>query len=124
MFGGRGGIYDFNEDKSDFFSDINEVSGWAKDYILKAGELKLVLGDENGNINPKDKLTRAQFVTLLVRMLDLELPSEYKSVFSDVKYTSWYLAAIEGAYGKKIITGVETKFFPRMVHVTTMIFVL
>ena len=57
-----------------------DISGhYAESYIIEAAKLGLFIGDTNGCFNPDEKVTRAQFVTVLWRMserpvVDVELP--------------------------------------------------
>jgi hypothetical protein len=52
------------------FKDIDEISGSARPYIYLMYEKKIMLGDNEKNINPKAKITRAEIATLLDKAFD------------------------------------------------------
>lgn len=52
------------------FRDADQISDWARDSVCQIYNLGLVKGYPNGCIAPKDTLTRAEGVTLLVRADD------------------------------------------------------
>ena len=94
------------------FSDIDKASNWAKDSIIKAGNLGLISGRGDNKFAPKDNITRGEFAKLLVNLLELETSNEGKEVFIDVKTTDWYYEDIMKAYGAGIIKGSGNKFLP------------
>lgn len=47
------------------FEDAGKISEWAEDAMMDLYGLKILTGDENGKLNPKESLTRAEAVTLL-----------------------------------------------------------
>ncbi|CCQ93880.1 exported hypothetical protein [[Clostridium] ultunense Esp] len=50
------------------FTDLTQVSAWARDYIAFAAKEGILKGD-NGKINPKNNSTRAESAALLKRLL-------------------------------------------------------
>lgn len=56
---------DFNID----FSDTHIINNWAKDFVSKACYIELLKGDENGNFNPKNNLTRAESAMVIYRFI-------------------------------------------------------
>lgn len=60
---------DLNLDKIFMFNDYMQIEEWAKPYVEGAIELGYIKGDENNNINPQNKLTRAEAVTMLNRIM-------------------------------------------------------
>lgn len=50
------------------FDDDHHVSDWAKGYTAALVEHKVVLGDEDNEIRPKDNVTRAEFAAMLYRL--------------------------------------------------------
>ncbi|CEN79735.1 family 10 glycosylhydrolase [Paraclostridium sordellii] len=59
---------DLNLDKIFLFNDYMQIEEWAKPYVEGAIESGYIKGDENNNINPQNKLTRAEAVTMLNRI--------------------------------------------------------
>lgn len=53
------------------FSDIRQVSSWARDSIIGAQKINLLQGRNQNKCYPKEKMTRAEAVTLLYRLLEL-----------------------------------------------------
>lgn len=49
--------------------DESNISNYAKDAVQKIMELKLMVGDENGNFNPKCSMTREEFAVVIIRLL-------------------------------------------------------
>ncbi|MEG1132379.1 MAG: family 10 glycosylhydrolase [Romboutsia sp.] len=60
---------DNNLDKIYNYNDENQISDWAKSYVEGAIEAGYIKGDEKNNINPNSKLTRAESVTMLNRLI-------------------------------------------------------
>lgn len=52
------------------FKDIDEITSSARPYIYLMYEKKIMLGDNEKNINPKAKITRAEIATLLDKAFD------------------------------------------------------
>lgn len=53
------------------FTDEAKIGGWAKQAIANAVEAGIVSGYADGSIRPNARITRAEAVTLLVRILEL-----------------------------------------------------
>ncbi|MDP4180743.1 MAG: S-layer homology domain-containing protein [Bacillota bacterium] len=93
------------------FNDV-ELKHWAKEYIDKLVERKVILGVDSSNFKPKNNVTRAQFAAFIVRALELDL-LEYNGEFKDVKSGDWYDKIVATAVKSKIIEGVGAgKFEP------------
>ncbi len=84
------------------FSDV--TNHWAKDTVNNMGSRMVVFGDNNGNYNPDNNITRAEFATIIIRALGLT-PGTGESGFDDVASTDWYCGYVETAAGYGIITG-------------------
>ncbi|MCL2152768.1 MAG: S-layer homology domain-containing protein [Oscillospiraceae bacterium] len=66
-----------------------DISGhWAADDIYFLMEKGIVQGDSNGNINPDNNITRAEFVAIINRALGFTETDS--SNFPDVKSGAWY----------------------------------
>lgn len=75
---------------------------WAQEYIEEAARRKIVTGDENGNFNPDNFITRAEIVAMLMRTLPNE--TQYSGEFSDVEESDWYSSYIAKAIKYNIIS--------------------
>ncbi|RIX53971.1 SpoIID/LytB domain-containing protein [Paenibacillus nanensis] len=93
------------------FTDI--VNHWAKAAIERAVELGIVLGYEDGTFRPEAKVTRAQFVTLLMRAFPVETnKANVKPLFADHdSIPDWALDAVMQAAAAGYIQGYEDGSF-------------
>ena len=66
--------------------------------------LDIFIGDENGDLNLNDDVTRAEFATLVTRVLDIESKAVH-GIFDDVSSKHWANAAIGTCYDLGIING-------------------
>ena len=51
------------------FSDSNEISGWAVEYVEKAAALNLINGMDDGSFAPNSYMTRAQGTVVISRVI-------------------------------------------------------
>lgn len=97
------------------FNDINNNNSYT-DYILALGYINLFKGDDKGNFNPDNTITRAEFSAIVCRMLGYENEAEkYKgeNVFIDVLSSHWASGYIYVASELGIINGYGgNKFGP------------
>ncbi|MBP1993778.1 S-layer homology domain-containing protein [Paenibacillus eucommiae] len=93
------------------FTDI--VGHWAESAIQEAVKRGLIQGYEDGTFHPEGEVTRAEFITLLVRALALPImPVSADDIpFIDVASTKWYAGEVLAAYKAKIIQGVDERRF-------------
>ena len=96
----------FNDvDSSPFISSINKMH-----------DLEILKGVGNNSFKPDGSVTREQFATIIIKVLDLEESANLnksKSVFSDVEVGRWSIGFINEAYHKNLITGkTDGLFYP------------
>jgi hypothetical protein len=84
------------------FQDVTQ--GWAKDAISALAARGILKGVGDGEFDPKGQVTRAEFITMLMNMLELSDESEAAS-FSDVKQGEWYHGNIATAQKLGIVNG-------------------
>ncbi|WP_214626516.1 S-layer homology domain-containing protein [Paenibacillus agaridevorans] len=82
------------------FTDIE--GSFAKKQIIELVEKGIIKGIDADTFDPKGQLTRAQFVTLIVRALELPI-EDVETDFTDVE--GWALPYIEAALNAGIIIG-------------------
>ena len=51
------------------FNDSSDVSDYAKESVKALSSAGIIVGDENGNFNPKDNVTRAQTAVMIYRLI-------------------------------------------------------
>ncbi|KKO54116.1 family 10 glycosylhydrolase [Paenibacillus sp. DMB20] len=93
------------------FKDIANVA-WAKEAIEQLTAKGVVKGTGNGIFQPMKPVTRAEFLTMLVRAFDLSGGSVPASI-KDVKATDWYYESIAAALDAGLAQGTgSSKFEP------------
>lgn len=94
-----------------YFKDI-ENHRYEEDIIYLA-QRGIIEGRTKEIYDPDGNLTRAEFTTLITRLLKLPLDEKSHLPFEDVKEDSWYYEFVKAAYDSKIIEGVnKTTFAP------------
>lgn len=91
------------------FKDIEKHP--MKDDIVFLAERGIIEGKTVEKFDPNGDLTRAEFVTLISRVLDLKPKDEKQLPFKDVKENSWYHEAVKIAYDYKIVDGTSATTF-------------
>lgn len=120
--GGGGGGSDGQKDEKPENPDVNDnpvtedvtfpdiENHWAKDYIEEAKAKNIITGDDKGNFNPENSVTRAELITMLMRAVEGN-DTVYYGTFSDVDGDDWFAPAIAKALSLGIISE-DTKFRP------------
>ena len=83
-----------------FAADGNELS----DPVEALTALNIIIGNESGDLMLDKGVTRAEFSTIVVRILGLST-TENKVVFTDVPLSHWANSAINSCYNIGIING-------------------
>lgn len=78
------------------YSDVPK-DHWAAESIRRAGELGLFQGVGGGRFGLGEPITRAAFVTALVRLFGWKTETPKAPSFSDVPASAWYFSAVETA---------------------------
>ncbi|MCD7776007.1 MAG: S-layer homology domain-containing protein, partial [Firmicutes bacterium] len=98
------------------FPDVETDVQWFSEYVLWAYQNGYVKGMEDGTFAPDETMTRAQFVTILYRIItggDEAYVSENECPFTDVAAGQWFYRYVMWAYDNKIINGTsDTTFSP------------
>lgn len=66
--------------------------------------LGILIGDESGDLNLDKNITRAEFSTIITRILGIET-ADVKEVFTDVSLNHWANSAVNTCYNLGIING-------------------
>ncbi|MEE1013958.1 MAG: S-layer homology domain-containing protein, partial [Clostridia bacterium] len=96
------------EETASSFVDVE--NHWAKAYIQKLYELKIVNGITETTFAPDLTITREAFVTMLMRMLGYEY-SDQTLRFYDVDANEWYYPYVMAAYDAGIVYGISESEF-------------
>ncbi|SFJ57873.1 S-layer homology domain-containing protein [Paenibacillus sp. UNC496MF] len=94
------------------FKDIDSHYDWAKDAIAVLADKGIINGTTATTFEPGKQITRADFMEMLVRMLNLK--ADVTSNFSDVKANDYYYQALGIVKALGIANGTgDNKFNPR-----------
>lgn len=104
---------DFVPGPSKYYPDTN-IDSWAVEGINKAREYGLMSGTTYGYFEPLRGITRAEFTTIICRMLGLDTnPDSYNQKFTDVKPSDWCYGSVMAAQAAGYVSGKsETTFAP------------
>ena len=98
-----------NTDKSVF----NDLSGyeWAKDAINELSQRNIINGDGNGTFRPNSKVSREEFVKMIVNAMNISSTSDKQLPFEDVAESDWAYPYVKSAYESNIVNGVASNLF-------------
>ena len=90
------------------FEDIDDISDWAKPYVFAMANKEIILGKigEKDKVffSPKSTLTRAEAITILSRVLNIQEMSE-TSFDDDADIPEWAKDAIYSMYKSGFVSG-------------------
>ncbi|MEK4424056.1 S-layer homology domain-containing protein [Solibacillus sp. FSL K6-1523] len=84
-------------------NDFNSVAPFAQEAVQDLNDRGVIKGDQKGNFNPKNNVTRAEAATILTNALGLE--GSGSTSFADVKTNAWYYDAVDAAVSNGIFQG-------------------
>ncbi|MWC28294.1 S-layer homology domain-containing protein [Paenibacillus sp. MMS18-CY102] len=84
----------------------------AQSAIQKLVDAGILQGDQKGDLQPLEKMTRAQVVSLLAKALNIPVKTGQSTGFSDVGKDSWVAPYLSGLNSLGIIVGDNGKFRP------------
>lgn len=90
------------------FNDIEQH--WAKTDIELMASKKIVLGLTEQSFMPDKQITRAEFATILIRALGINVIEE-NSKFNDILATDWYAKSVNAAARAGLVLGYENGQF-------------
>jgi hypothetical protein len=91
------------------FKDMAEAA-WAKDGVEALAARDVVSGIGDGNFNPNGRVTRAEFIQILLNAFDL-VETNAKSTMQDVQEGTWYYNAVATAEKLGITNGKAVGIF-------------
>lgn len=93
------------------FSDL--ASHWAKDDIVALAARHIISGTGDGNFSPSRVVTRAEFVTMLVRALNVSDSNGDNPEFLDIDVGAWYYSSVVTATKLGLVNGTgDGRFAP------------
>ncbi len=93
------------------YSDV-PAGHWSEESVTRATELGLFYGLGDGSFGLGQPVTRAAFVTALVRLFGWEETLPSKASFSDTTPDRWFYAAVETACANGALSGAGHAFRP------------
>lgn len=85
--------------EDEIFTDIN--GHWAEDYIT--GFKGMLKGDGKGHFNPDDKVTRAEFLRMIMETANIAGHAYRENECLDAMNSDWYCYYLQGALDKDLI---------------------
>ena len=99
------------------FDDVSDTF-WANDVIKELAAKHIVNGVTDELFVPNGDVTRAEFTTLIARVLGLQVDEGTEASFTDVNADAWYTNAIIAANKAGIIQGKDAELFDPNAAVT------
>ncbi|WP_449600262.1 alpha-L-fucosidase [Paenibacillus sp. Marseille-Q9583] len=95
------------------FTDSKEISSWASDAIAYAKQIGIVNGYADGSFRPQDEISRAEMVTLIVRVLNLSDQAEgvVTKFADDQEIPGWAKPFVVLAVQHGIVKGKSNNLF-------------
>lgn len=91
------------------FKDCDK-SFWAYSYINELQTKNIISGYSDGNFYPSNKVTREEFVKMIILSVGL-YDSASECDFSDVSKSDWYYRYVASAVNANIINGLDNQSF-------------
>ena len=98
-----------NQIPTDYFADLHGIP--AAGAIMELRRNGIVSGVDGQHFQPAARITRAEFVSLLTRAMNLPQDKMATPVFSDVQPNDWYFASIMAAYKAGLVLGGNDGMF-------------
>lgn len=86
------------------FTDLKDYA-WAEEAVETLAGKGIISGKGNGLFDPGAGVTRAEFSSLVTRLLGQRVPENSPLPFKDVAGDSWYHDAVAAAYAGGLISG-------------------
>lgn len=91
------------------FDDIS--TSYARNEIIDLYNKKIISGTSATSFSPKKSITRAEFITVLDRLLKLEPVTSPVSPYTDVAKSVWYYGWIQAAVQLELVSGTSATAF-------------
>lgn len=91
------------------FNDIN--TSYAKKEIIDLYNRNILTGTSKTKFSPTESMTRAEFITVVTRLLKLDPVNSQVSPFTDVAQKAWYYRWIQAAVQLELANGTSASTF-------------
>ncbi|BFH26159.1 hypothetical protein J6TS7_32410 [Paenibacillus dendritiformis] len=91
------------------FTDIDRL--WNKEQVLALHERGIIPSSEDKKFGPEESVTRAEFMDMIVRALQLEGKEAPPMLFKDVDPKAWYYRSLRIAHANGIVKGYNLEEF-------------
>lgn len=98
------------EVKKQAFDDMDDYA-WASEAVTYLAEKEIIKGDGTGKFDGNKKMTREEFVTMLVKAVNVYDPVAICDMYEDINKDAWYYSAVASARNAKIVEGISEKEF-------------
>ena len=93
--------------------NLTDLTGhWAKSSIEKLVGMGVVAGYPDNTFKPNNSITRAEFATLMVKAMNLNVVTPAQPTFTDVPSKLWSYGYVEAASKAGLVQGDAGKFRP------------
>ncbi|CAN7691553.1 discoidin domain-containing protein [Paenibacillus sp. LjRoot56] len=112
-----GGLYTIIQ-KDKHFEDMR--THWAREDVEKLASKRIISGVDEQHFEPEKEISRAEFATLLIRALGIEVNESDPGIsgFQDIKDNDWYSQMVNTAAKAGLIEGFEDGTFRPLLQVT------
>lgn len=101
------------------FNDVNGANySWAANEIGVLASQDIITGQSANTFAPGKQVSRAEFISLLVRALELKQDGAAAAGFTDVSAGSWYYEAVQAAVANGLISGYADQSFAPNQNIT------
>ncbi|MFD0869581.1 family 10 glycosylhydrolase [Paenibacillus residui] len=101
------------------FADRNQIGDWAQPAISLAVQAGIINGYEDGSFRPDAQISRVEMAAMIIRALNVELPSDHSTSFADdADIPGWAKGYAAAAVQEGIIRGRDGNQFAPNEHTT------
>jgi len=92
------------------FGDVS-LDRWSYEFINELAAAGIISGDGTGNFRPTDRVSREEFLKMLVVALDLKAEESSDIAFGDVEEDAWYKEYVNIAVSLGVVNGISANQF-------------
>jgi hypothetical protein len=92
-----------------YFPDVTGI--WMQDAVEYMAAREIVFGIDNNRFLPDREITRAEFVTILMRMLEIDVDTKENINFNDVDKNNYYYEPVLAAKKLGLVSGIGQNSF-------------